>query len=318
MFGRRQRVVRILVATSHPAVPAILEGLSPEGVTVETVEAVSTAGAYEALPGCSLAIVDFNALAESPSISAEGLRQVIHEAGIPLCTGGEFASDPQRFLEEALAAAGIVEALPPRAVAIASFSGGVGKTTLTLHTVRYVAQRLRLPAAAVEVGFGASAFRALTDPSLPDLYQVVTQEAKPGKWEGATLLPMEYDTARLLLGREDEVKAALEQVVKGHVLTVFDVHAAHPLFPLVVRELAHSIVALADPRLDAVANALKLNEHLNGRGVVVLNRVRLRDRLALTGLERAKDIPARSGAESLDGSLGPEVLRVIYPGWREP
>lgn len=316
MFGRRQRVMRILVGTSHPAVHAILETLSPEGVTVETVEAVSTAGAYEALPGCSLAVVDFDALAESPSISREGLKKVLREAGIPYCAPEEFSLRPQRFLEEALAAAGIVEALPPRAVAVASFSGGVGKTTLTLHTVRYVAQRLRLPAAAVEASFGSSAFRALTDPSLPDLYQVVTQGAEPGKWEGATLLPMEYDTARLLLGREDEVKAALEQVVKGHVLTLFDAHAAHPLFPL-VQELSHIVVALADARLDAVANALKLNERLDGRGVVVLNRVRIRDRLALTGVERAGDIPPGSGAEGLDGSLGPSLLRVIYPGWRE-
>ncbi len=311
-----QRTVKVLLASRHPEVPEALEGIEIAGGRLEVTEAVTTSGAYGALVGCNLAIVDIDALVESPSLSRSGFLAAVEDAGIPRCSGEEFCSDPQGWLEKGLASAGIIEALPPRTAAIASFSGGVGKTTLTLHTARYVAQELKLPVAAVEVCFGTSAFKALTgNAELPDIYDVITQGVETAKWHGVTLLPMNYETARLLLGRQDEVKEAFRKMAREHILTIFDAHASHPFWPS-VEEIAHVVVALADTRLDAVANAVKLSSSLNGKAKVVLNKMGWGDKVALAGVERAAEVPYIKGADNLDGSLGPRLMRVIYPGWR--
>ena len=239
----------------------------------------------------------------------------MRESGVLAVSGEDFAAEPSRFLEEALAAVGAIHALPPRRVAITNVSGGVGKTTLALHLARYAQEQLHLPALVIEIAYGASALKTLTRPDLPDLYDVVTQGEAPEKWQGVTLLPMEHRTGRLLLGQEGKILTALEKVMQAHVITVFDAQAAHPLWPA-VQDMIEPVLVVSDSRPDSLANATALMSTLYGNSHLVLNRMRGKDRLGLAGLKRALDVPEIDGAGRLDGRLGERLMPLVYPGWK--
>jgi len=314
---KRKPTIKVLVATRHPGAVAALAGLSGIVADVRVVEAATTAGAYNNLPGCSLAVIDVDDLAESPDVSRDGLRAAMQEAGVLVATGEDFADNPDRWLEEALAAAGAITALPPRTVVLASYSGGVGKTTLSTALARYVAGELRLPVAVVEVCYGTSAWRALAAPDLPDIYDVITQGAEPGKWEGITVVPMEYRTAKLLLSRE-EVPRFLEELRRGHVITIIDAAATNPFFDNMVQGMADMVLVLSDPRPDAYANAVVLSREMaDGKARVVANKVRARDRLAMLGMHADAWLPHVSDP-ARSHRLAEGLLQIIYPGWRKP
>jgi len=286
----------------------------------EVREALSTDAAFKSLSGVRLAVLDVEHL-EVGHIAPDQLVDVLQHAGVVVCSGVEFAASPQTYVEQALSALGALDSLPPRAITITGHSGGVGKTTLSLDLVAFVAERLRLTAALIEVGYGASPLRALVSPDLPDFYAVATQGEPPGNWRRATLLPMEHRTARLLLNRA-EVPDLLGGLKQRHVLTVFDAAPTHPLFDL-ARSLSDLVLVVSDTRLDSIANAAHLADELRRsrephRVQVVFNRHKsLRDRALLAGLEGAAHLPEIANPARCDGRLAKRVMPVVYPGWRE-
>lgn len=312
-FKRRPpRELNVLVASRHLGVLDALARCSP---APQIREAFTTGGAYRALDGAHLAIVDPADLTATPELSADGLESVLSQLTIPWARGASFAADPLSYEARALAGSGLMDRLPPRAVALVNVSGGVGKTTCSLDVAHFAVARLGLPALVVELGFGASGLHALLDPALPHFYEVLTQAAQPGQWRGVTLLPMEYDVARLTLGDEARISALLAGLKARHVLTVFDVHPAHPFWPL-ARPLADEVLALTTTRPDALANALRLLTENGKPSRLVLNRVRgAADRLSLAGIERALDLPEIEHPERYGGELGRRLLGAIYPGW---
>lgn len=322
MLFRRKKKIRVLLATRHPNVPAALAevlGDSPLAVEVDVVEAISTQGAYDGLPGCALAVVDLDGLVASPGLPRETLEKTLAQASIPVTSGQEFTANPATWLEQAVSATGLLDALPPRTVMITGYAGGVGKTTLSLNLAHYVASKLRLPAAVVEVAFGASSLRALAEPELPDLYDVLTQGKEIGSWQGITLLPMHYPSARLLLDRRDAVRELFQQVINGHALTIVDATGANPFRP-VFQDLADLVLVVTDPRADAIANAqVMLTDiaEMNGhQPKVVLNKVRgLGDKIALSGVTAEVKLPY-VGRPERDPRLAERLLSVVYPGWR--
>ena len=322
MIGRKQeQTIRVLVATRNRSVPVALAGAHLERTKIDVVEAISTQIAYANLAGCSLAIVDAQDLIASPGVSSEMFARALEGSGIPVVSGAEFAAGSSTWLERATAAVGLLDALPPKAVMLTGYSGGVGKTTLSLNLARYVSSTLRLPVAVIEVSFGVGALRALTDPTLPDLYDVLTQNREIGTWEGVTLLPMDYSAARLLLSRSEEVLDLARQIVGGHVLTVVDAAGANPFQP-VFQEVVERVMVVADPRTDAIANTRVVVEDVTetdtGRSItadVLLNKVNgMGDKLALSAVKAACKLPHvdRPGD---DPRLAEQLLQVIYPGW---
>ena len=293
---------------------------------VNLVEAITTGGVYQRLAeGPALLVVDYDHLEEN-GLSREGLRAQIETVGLVSISGAEFAQSPERFLGAARAFTGRLDSLPPKTVAIANVSGGVGKTTLALHLARYFVDRLKLSALLIEIGLGASALHALCDPNLPTFHDVVTQDAAPGKWEGVSLIPMRWDTARLVAS-EDLIRSKLARWQAAHVLTIFDAIPAHPLWRPVVQIMSDEVIALATSRADTLANALSLLEAPQVTEAprppiqLVLNRQRLlglADTLMAASLGRrsvpvALRLPEIRDADRWSGELGEKLVGLLYP-----
>ncbi len=311
MFKRKRDLI-VVVATRQPGVVAALEAAAEAltGVHLVRREAVSLDGAYRALQGAHLAIVDPQGLAPGrETLSSEMLEAALASAGLVAVDGAAFVTAPQAYLEQALATTGLGEMLPPRAVAFTSLSGGVGKTTLALATALSFHRTTRLPAAVIELTPGPSALLALSGAEGADLYRAITQDEAYPTWRGVTLVPMAWETVRLL--RPEQVQAAWQSVQEAHVYTAFDAPGWHPLWDLVAAE---RVFVLADQRAEAQGAALHLAARLREEGhqaALGLNRAGLGGALALP------EKPAFALKASRDPlSLGPQVLHAIYPGWR--
>jgi hypothetical protein len=328
MFGRKRRIT-VIVATRNGGALAALEEAGKD-LPLARREALSTDGVYRALPGAHLAVVDLDALVESPGVPRERLVQVFAGSGLVVTDGQAFAADPARYLNQARAASGLAEALPGRRVAFTGLSGGVGKTTLALSLASHFRRRTGLPVVVVELCPGPSGLLALVGEGdgQSHLYEVTTQGKGWPVWNGVTLAPMDWQTARLL--EREQVAEAWRALADTHVLAVFDGPASHPLWPTAA-QLVDAIFAVADGRPDALASAAYLasqgavlgrtegpspNED-DGRPQILLNRGGVAARLAL-GHAPAVTLPdVGRSARGFPARLGRPLMRLIYPGWRK-
>lgn len=313
MFKRK---IKILVASRNEGIPAALAAAAPG--RVQPVEAISTGVAYANLQGCALAIVDIDDLIVSPEVSREMLGRTLVQSGIQAVRSFEFIANPTNWLGQAAVSVGQMDMLAPCRVMLTGYSGGTGKTTLSLNLARYVTGQLHLPAVVVEVTSGVSSIQALTDPAMPDLYDVLTQNSRIGSWESISLLPMNYSSARLLLNRVDDVRALLKELSILHVVTIVDAHGTNPFCNIFQAEM-DLILVVSDPRLDAVANGFDMIETIRQAGHVpvsgVINKMNaLGDRLALSHI-KMQPLPL-VGRPECDPRLAELLLPMIYPGWK--
>lgn len=299
--------MKVLVATKDLAVFDALQGITG----LEYEEALFTGQIYEALPGAQLIIVDFDDLVEHP-YSVGMLRGILSDSDVPFVSSEEFLAEPDSWLKEARRLGGEATDLPTkRTVAFVSYSGGVGKTVLAMDTASHFARRSKLPVALLEFTYGESAMSALIGQSVPALFELATQpDVEPYVWNDVTLVPMDYDNSRdlsiQLLGKY------LKDVMREHVLTVIDAHWPHALIGAVRDEIDLWYV-VATPRPDAVENAEKLAAELGPQASIVLNQKGgMVDSLALSGIERALELPVVKEPDRWEGNLGKKVLLHIY------
>jgi len=312
--------IRIVLATRDSSVLAALEKLEiPYEISAE---AITCDGVYRALSdGADLVIADPNQLA-TISLSPEGLLEVISSSGVPLATPSEFAADPISWQEAALAAKGEISHLPSRLVAVTSYSGGVGKTTISLDMAALFHLKTELPTMVMEFVAGVSALRAICNMEAPSLYDCITEGLRPAEWRGVDILPMDFALARTLPARS--IANFLSKERRAHVLTIVDSPFQHPLLGEVLEEVPPDVwLIVGDPKPDALYNAEKLAEELsserwggaeNSRRVVI-NMVR-GSRLSLLGVDRDLALPFIKAPERYEGKLGGRVLKLIYPTWR--
>jgi hypothetical protein len=280
-----------------------------EQVQLQRREALSAAGAYESLRGAHLAIIDPDALVGTPQEHAQ-LEAALQGSTLVTVSGREFMAQAERYLEQAVAATGLGQMLPPRRVAFTAWAGGVGRSTLALASGRTFAEATHLPTAVVELTPGPSALRALTNTEGPDLYHVLEQEEAYPIWEGVTLALMDWSVARLL--DPQQILTAWQELATEHIYVAYDAPAWHPLFD---RLSIDTYVVLADARADAQVEAVALLEDLdraNGATTYLgLNRGGLAGRVSLP---RKPDLQLRALRDPM--KVGTDVLRLVYPGWR--
>ena len=309
MKWRRKKRVTVVVATRNPEA---LAALNQDDWKIKRREALTTDGAYRALDGAHLAVVDLNDLIETEDFTRDRLASVLEGADVEAVDGATFAADPVRWLELAQERSGIAGALPARVVALTGLSGGVGKTTLALSLARHFRNETRLPVAVCELCMGPSSLLALVG-SQDDahLYEVATQDLSWPTWEGVTLAPMDWATARLV--PEAQVRDLWAKICEQHTLTIFDAPAYHPLWPAVL-ELASRVYVVSDGRPDALAAALYLTQE-DGHKLLV-NRGGVAARIQLE-TEPAAFLPdVGRAANQYPSRLGSRMMRVVYPGWR--
>ena len=258
-FWQRKKPLVVLLATrNEDAIQAAAEKLGDS----TRREAFTTGSAFLHITGCNLIVLDVSDLTETDDVTREALAAAAAGSGATVISGAAFAQDPIRYESQARLSVGDLRTLPRRSIAHVNYAGGVGKTTLALDLAAYFVRRTNLPAAVVELSQGASAFHALIDPGLPHFFDMLTQDTAPGIWRGVTLVPMVYPSARMLLdGNHQQAIAFIAAIQQKHMLTVFDVVAAHPLWPE-VRHLVQQIYVVVSPRADSVLQGYAVVDEL--------------------------------------------------------
>lgn len=305
--------MNVLVATKALPVFDVLQGI--EGIECE--EALFTSQVYEALPDVQLVVVDFDDLVPHP-YTTEMLQGLLTESGIPFISSEEFLAQPEHWITEARRVKGEFTHLPAKkTIAFVSYSGGTGKTTLALDTALHFARRTKLPTLLAEFTYGQSALAALVGVEMSHLFDLATQpDAEAITWHGVTLIPMDYehcsDLSIHLISRH------LKEQSAEHVMTVVDSRWPHALIGAIKDEIDHWLV-VATSRVDTIENACKLKEELGPKAAIILNQKSGPvDSLALSGVERALDLPHIRQADRFEGQLGRPILAQAYgpQNWR--
>jgi hypothetical protein len=314
----KQPTVRVLVATSQVEVHTALETIAP----YQAMEAVTTRGVYHALPKAQLAIVELDSLIEE-EVPRETLVDILNRSHVPWTTPDDFLADPTTWRAHALAASGNFQSFPPATAALTSYSGGVGKTTLSLDTAVAFAARTKLPTAVVELPYGPSPLRVIAGVGEGAGFVDAVHNPQPRfpTWRGVTLVTVDYHDVGGLL-KPEEIAQAFARIQAAHILTLVDSEFPHSWLEAVARQIGHFLIVAA-PRADAWNNAAVLKQWMQrvpetyAQPQVVFNMVDgWGDRLTQLGLERALDLPRIKNPERFDGRLGAQLLRTIYPYWR--
>lgn len=304
--------MRVLIATKVLAVFDALKDVKD----VELEEALFSGQIYEGVAGVQLAIIDFEDVVSHP-YNLDMLKEVLAEKGVLFVSSQEFLSQPDRWLAEARAAKGEPTALPQqKAVAFVSYSGGTGKTVLALDTAVHFARCTKMPVLLGEFTYGNSALVAVTGLNMPYLFDLATQlDVEAAEYKGVTLVPMDYEHCQDLPVRQ--LAQYFAEQMEKHILIVVDSRWPHGLIGAVQDEIDEWLV-VATPRIDAVENARRLRQELGPKAWIIVNQKSTADSLALTGFERALDLPRVRQPDRLEGQLGREILSLIYgkKNWR--
>jgi hypothetical protein len=336
------RTIRVLVAAQAQEVYEILEDRD----NVQYDIALYTGTIVDLLPDVQLIIIDYPDLVEYPVTEVE-VRERIQQASVVQCTSSEFIASPDRFLGElVINRPGAMLSLPDHyCLALVSYSGGTGRTTLAMDAALYHAETMGKRRGGssqdeelgiesegtgtmlAELTFGVSALVSVTGLDAPHLYQLTTDaDARPQSFKGVDLLPMDYENVRVL--STDYLRRFLESQVTAHQLSIIDATWPHSLADAFVEQVDLWLV-LATERPDTVVNAQRLADDLRqryGEGKVwlVQNDVakgRKRGNGSNNGEQALAwdvQIPEVTSPDSFRGEMGSLLLsRVFAPIWED-
>lgn len=333
--------MKVLAATKALEVLETLSG--KEGV--ELVQALYTGQICDALEGARLVIIDFEDLVPHPR-SIDYVKGVLASSNAHVYTSEAFLQQPEYLLEKARQEAGEITRLPDKMViALVSYSGGTGKTTLAIDTALHFARRTRKPVFLTEFVYGKSSLTALTRLDMPHLFELATQVGvEATQWEGVTLAPMDYDYGSLLT--RDVLSNYLNRQLQNHVLSVIDARWPHALLD-VVADAVDLWLIVTSPRADALENAEKLKAELEERlgqaaeptgsampypsagprwdrrpvrtAIVLNQKGGLVDSLALAGTHFDLELGRIAQPDGRwDGRLGRQILGLVYKdSWKQ-
>jgi len=299
--------MRVLTATKALAVFDLLEDMED----VEQEKALFTGQIYDALSEVQLVIIDFEDVVEHP-YDVELLRRVFAEEDVVFASSEEFLAQPDHWIGRAQGMKGLKRLPDKRVIAFASYSGGTGKTTLALDTALHFARRTGRAVMIAEFSYGVSALTGLTGLQMPHLFDLATQlDVEAANWKGVTLVPMDYENCQDL--PIEQISSYLKEEMDAHVLTIVDTQWPHALVRAAQKEVDEWFV-VATPRVDAVENAQLLREELgeNRASIIINQKGKVVDSLALTGIERAKDLPQVRQPDRFEGKLGKQILSLAY------
>ena len=329
--------IHVLVATKSAEVRRILE---QRGHTHFEI-AVHTSAIKKLLPDVHLVIVDYEDLVEY-ELSESEIREEIFAARVYECTSSDFCNDPDSFLGgAAVNRPGRMLSIPSRyCIAFVSYSGGTGRTTLALDSAFCYAESVGKPTSAqgrpahaklgagqaalsnaalvVELTYGVSSLASLTGLDMSSISQLSTDpDAQMQQYRGVSLLPMDYNYARLL--PNDLLRRYLGQQMDRHQLTVIDCIWPHGLAEA-VRDRVDLWIVVATDRPDALLNAQRLYSELiaskqDQQVWLLLNQVS--DHKASSSQDWQIKLPRVAKADEYRGELGRAILSAVYaPAWQ--
>jgi hypothetical protein len=309
--------MKVLVATKEPLVFDQLANGAPDA---ELVTALDTGRLYASIPSAQLAIIDYHDLVPHP-YSTACIRRLLSSATLRQCSAHEFLASPETFLSRVAPLKRAFELPAKRTIALTSFSGGTGKTSLALDTALHFAakteHRLSLPVGVFEFTYGSSALDALIRTEAPTLDKLMRQpELEANSFHGVTIYPMNYDAIRPI--PIERVKRYLQEQMSNHVLNIIDAIWPHGTASLIGEDVDLWIV-LTTPRIDAVDNARKLRQRLaaeygENKVLMAVNQMGgLGASLALMGFDRDIEIPRIQQSDVFfGGRIGKQILGHMY------
>ena len=310
---KHQKDLVVLLATKQPE-QKLLDVLE-NYPTLTLREAFTTQGILQNLEGVNLVIL--GEVMPKTGLSADVLTRTLETSGIPVASIPDFMDRPDEWMAQArLTSARQVAILPSRQVNLVNWSGGVGKTTLSMAICKRFVERTSLPAALLELGMGGCALHARVSADVPEFFTIATQNVPPARWHGVSLYPMDGRTADVMWSEEPErVVSVIEETRKQHTLFVVDANPIHPLFgPLSAPQAGRINLIVSSPRDDALLQAKRLADEMGESAQLVLNMTRtLADR---AGAQAAVTLSFNeTWANMLDPRLADPILELVYPGW---
>lgn len=337
------RTIRVLAATQASEVFEILG----ERENVQYEIALYTGAITKLLPDVQLVIIDYRDLVEYPLTEVE-VRETIQQLATVQCTSSEFIASPDRFLGELVAnRPGAMLSLPSHyCIALVSYSGGTGRTTLAVDTALHHAEVMRRLHEArkdddsadteerentrtllAELTFGVSGLVSVTGLDAPHLYHLATDsDARPQAFKGVDLLPMDYENVRVL--SPEFLRRFLESRMAAHELSIIDATWPHSLSDA-FSDLVDLWLVLATERPDTIVNAQRLTDDLrrrygDGKVWMVQNGVtKAKKRGDAQGASQQTlawdvQIPTVASPDGYRGEMGARLLsRVFAPIWED-
>lgn len=319
-FSRSPQAPRVVLASrSAQAVELLAAG------GADIVEAITTRGLIQSLGSpAALVVADPADWVEAGGVTRDQAAAALQSAvaqGVPVLTSQELLA--QGFSAERIGKSARVALryYPSAEIALTSYAGGIGKTTLSLATARAFHELTGLPAAVVEIGTGESVLGAKISAEPPTLYEQLTQGTPPVSWHGVDLYPLSQPEAEVLL-QSYQPDALLERIGREHTLVVYDASPLNPLWDLTLARLSVLFVT-AIPRADTVVQAQRILRDLKAQSDHAGLRALLAVNMVHTPGERMS-VPEADGiwvpydsarAGHYDPSLATPLLAALYPGW---